>query len=303
MTARSNPGGIVMKFSASKALSESFAIFTGRFTAMLPIAVIFTLVPVAIFTFVIGTKFAGLSQNPGDPRAALQTILAMAGSFALVFIAYELVRAAGMCALCIAAATRQSVSLGEAIGEGFRAMLPLIGVYLVLLVGYIALGAVLMLTVGLSMMRAFTAAAAGGQAPGAGSVGMMILVIAVILIALFYVMVKLALIIPVIAVDKERGPFAAIRRSWTLTRGASFKIFLLFLLTGFAAALISGVLNAFSGGMQLTAPNPTGSALWSQIAVSAITGTVFGMYFISLIVAIHAQLAGPSASAISETFE
>lgn len=289
-----------MKFSASKALSDSFAILTSRFAAMVPIAVIFTLVPLAIFMFFIGSTFSGLSQNQGDPRAALQTILAMAGSSALIFIAYILVRTAGMCAMCITAASRQNMSVGEAIGEGFRAMLPLIGVYLLLILGYIVVGAVLMLTVGLSFMSAFTTAGADG--PGATSVVAMVLIIPVIMIAMFYLMIKLSLIVPVIAIDKERSPVGAIKRSWVLTRGASLKIFLLFLLAAIGATVLSAVLNVVSGGMQFASPNLAGPASWSQIALSGISGTVIAMYFIALIVAIHSQLAGPSAAAVSETF-
>ena len=292
-----------MKFSASKALSESFTIFTGRFTAMAPIAVIFALVPLAVFMAFFSSSFAGLQQNQGNPAAAMQSILAIVGSFSLVFIGYMLVRTLGVCALCIAASSRQTPSLGEAIRAGLRAMLPMIGVYLLLIVGYVVVAIVFALTIGLSFMGLFTASAAGGQAPGAGSVIGVILAGTVIMVAVFYIFTKLSMIVPVIVIDQERSPVKAISRSWSLTRGASFKIFLLLLLIGFGAGIVNGVLNALSGGAVSFDPSNGAGVVWSQVAITAISGTVFAMYFISLIVAIHEQLAGPSVAAISNTFE
>lgn len=292
-----------MKFSASKALSESFTIFTGRFAAMAPIALVFTLVPLAVFMAFFSTSFAGLQQNQGNPAAAMQTILAMLGRFSLVFIIYMLVRTLGVCALCIAASSRQAPSLGEAISEGVRAMLPMIGVYLLLIVGYVVVAIVFAVTIGLSFLGLFTASAAGGQAPGAGSVLGAISVGVIVMIAALYIFTKLSMIVPVIVVDQERSPVKAISRSWSLTRGASFKIFLLLLLLGFGAAIINGILNALGGGGMGVAPNSGATVVWTQVAIAAISGTVFAMYFISLIVAIHEQLAGPSVAAISETFE
>ena len=292
-----------MKFSASKALSESFTIFTGRFAAMAPIALVFALVPLAVFMAFFSTSFAGLQQNQGNPAAALQTILAMLGSFSLVFIIYMLVRTLGICALCIAASSRQAVSFGEMISAGLRAMLPMIGVYLLLIVGYVVVAIVLALTVGLSFMGLFGATAAGGQAPGAGTVIGVILIVTIVMVAVLYIFTKLSMIVPVIVIDQERSPVKAISRSWSLTRGASFKIFLLLLLLGFGAAIINGILNALSGGAAVFSPNGGTTVVWTQVAIAAISGTVFGMYFISLIVAIHEQLAGPSVAAISNTFE
>ena len=292
-----------MKFSASKALSESFSIFTGRFAAMAPVALVFALVPLAVFMAFFSTSFAGLQQNQGNPAAALQTILTMLGSFSLVFIIYMLVRTLGVCALCIAASSRKAVSFGEAISAGLRAMLPMIGVYLLLIVGYVVVAIVLTLTVGLSFLGLFGATAAGGQAPGAGTVIGVILIVTIVMVAVLYIFTKLSMIVPVIVIDQERSPVRAIGRSWSLTRGASFKIFLLLLLLGFGAAIINGILNALSGGAAVFSPNSGTTVVWTQVAIAAISGTVFAMYFVALIVAIHEQLAGPSVAAISDTFE
>lgn len=296
-----------MKFSASKALSDSFTIFTGRFAAMAPIALIFALVPLVIFMAFFSNGFAGLQQSQAGPAAALQGILATLGSFSLVFIGYMLVRTLGICALCIAAAARQPLSLGETISEGLRAMLPMIGVYLLLIVGYVVVIVVFAVTIGLSFVGIFGAAAASAQAPGIGTVIGAILAVTAVMTAMFYIFTKLSMIIPVIVVDQERSPVKAISRSWSLTRGASFKIFLLLLLVGLGAAIISGTFNVLSGGAAAFTASSTGTVTgdvnWLQVAISALLSSMFGMYFIALIVAIHDQLAGPSVAAISNTFE
>ncbi len=291
-----------MKFSASKALSESFAIFSGRFMSMLPIAVLFTLVPLVLFMTVFGGTFAAFSQNQGNPAAAMQAMAAMFGSFAVAGIVYGLIRVAGTCALCVSAAAREPMPFGEAVREGLGVTLPLVGVYLLLMVGYIAVGVVMMLTVGASFMGMFGSAAAR-TAPSAGSIGTIIFVIFLLVIAVFYLMVKLSMTTPVVAVDKERSPPRAIARSWALTKGASFKIFLLFVLTGIGAGIVNAVLGAIGGGLGALGASEPGTISWPEVALSGLTGTLFAMYFIALIVAIHEQLAGPSAAAIGETFE
>lgn len=293
-----------MKFSASKALTDSFSIFGGRFVSMLPIAILFTAIPLILFMATFGGVLAGFSQNQGNPAAAMQTFLAMFGTFALAGIVYALVRIAGICALCVSAAAREPITVGEAVSEGLRVTLPMVGVYLVLMVAYFAVAAVLMLTMGASFIGMMGSGYASGQgAPGAGSIGTMILVICLVLIGLVYLMTKLSMVVPVVAVDKERSPFAAISRSWGLTRGATLKIFLLFLLTGFGAAIIGGVLGGVIGGASVAAAGASAASSWPQLAVSALTGTLFSIYFIALIVAIHGQLAGPSVAAIGETFD
>ena len=298
-----------MKFSASKALSDSFTIFTGRFAAMAPIALIFALVPLVIFMAFFSNGFAGLQQSQAGPAAALQGILATLGSFSLVFIGYMLVRTLGVCALCIAAAARQplSLSLSETISEGLRAMLPMIGVYLLLIAGYVVVVIVFAVTIGLSFVGIFGGAAGSARAPGIGTAIGAILAVTAVMTAMFYIFTKLSMIIPVIVVDQERSPVKANSRSWSLTRGASFKIFLLLLLIGFGAAIISGAFNVLSGGAAAFTANSTGTVTgdvnWLQVAISALLSSIFGMYFIALIVAIHDQLAGPSVAAISNTFE
>ena len=48
--------------------------------------------------------------------------------------------------------------------------------------------------------------------------------------SLIYVLVKLSLSLPVIAIDKVHNPFTALARSWRLTKGNSFRLFLFYLL-------------------------------------------------------------------------
>lgn len=287
-----------MKFSASKALSDSFSIFTGKFGPMAAIAAIFYLIPVLVFLYFFAGSFAGFSQMGKDPKAMLAFLGSIAGKLALVYIVYLLIRTVGICAMTIAAGERKALSVADAIREAAGVLLPMLGVYLVLLIGYLVFGLVLALTVGLSFAGMFS----GSTAPGAGAGISAVLLVLALCFAMFYLFAKLSMILPVVAIDKVRSPFAAISRSWQITKGSAFKIFLLFVLFAFAAGIINLVIGQLTGGSGMMMTDLSGSAYLIQLIVSAVLSTLISIYVVALIVAIHGQLAGPSATAISETF-
>lgn len=287
-----------MKFSASKALSESFEILTGRFGPMVVVAAIFTFVPAVIFMgFVVSTlpSMAGLGQNPG---AILGLFGEIFGKMILFFLIYLLIRTVGTLAMCIAAGDRRNMSVGDIVGEAVRGLLPMLGIYALLLVAYLVIALLIAATVGMSM----GAALSGRDAPGAG-MGLSLVVMFFGLFGLIcWLWAKLSMVLPVIALDGERNPINALSRSWALTRGAAFKIFLLFLLALIGAMVVNWVIGLASGGMAADPTALDGPGFWINLLISMAVGTVIGMYFIALIVAIHHQLAGPSTAEVSDTF-
>lgn len=289
-----------MKFSASKALSESFEILTGRFGPMVVISAIFTFVPAVIFMGYMTSVIPGFGDpNPQDPMAAFSMIGQFLGQMAIVFIVYLLIRTVGTLALTLAAGGRPGITIGDAIGEGVRSMLPLLGVYMLLLVGYLVIAMVVALTVGLSVGGALS----GRDAPGVG-MGLTMLVMFLGLFALIiWLAAKLSLILPVIAIDKERNPINAISRSWSLTRGATLKIVLLYLLGAIAAFVISFIAGLAIGGLAAADPASIGGpGFWISMSINMAISALIGMFFIALIVAIHRQLAGPSTADVTDTF-
>jgi hypothetical protein len=141
-----------MTFSASKALHESFEVLSGRFRPIGLIAVIFSLLPVAIFMGFFSNSFSGMARSQTNPTAMITQMGSMIGQLALIYIVYLLIKTVGACAMCIAASDRLNLSLGATIAEAVRVLLPILGVYALVIVGYMVIGGALALTVGLSFL-------------------------------------------------------------------------------------------------------------------------------------------------------
>src|SRR5690606_10323466 len=116
-----------------------------------------------------------------------------------------------------------------------------------------------------------------------------------------YAMVKLSLGLAVIAIDRVSNPIAAISRSWQLTKGNSFRLFLFYLLLVIVYFVISLVASMIVGALVLALG--TSVALTVNGVLSGILGAILTVVFVAVIAAIHRQLSGPSAEAVSATFE
>ena len=140
-----------------------------------------------------------------------------------------------------------------------------------------------------------------GLVAAAGSLTTTVLVGLVLVVVGIYMFIKFSLLAPVVAIDGELNPFAALARSWRLTKGNSFRIaaflVLLFVTIGIIAALVSGIL-----GLVLAAFGSSIAAIGNGI-VSAAVNTLVGVIFLVVIAAIHRQLAGQSPEGLAATFE
>ncbi len=120
-------------------------------------------------------------------------------------------------------------------------------------------------------------------------------------LVVLYIFVKFALVAPVIAIEDQLNPIAALRRSWTLTKGNSFRLAAFFLLLilaiGIVALLVTSIL-----GLVLAAFGDTVSNVGNGI-VSGLSNAIVGALLLAVLAGVHRQLAGPSDEAVSETFE
>ena len=116
-----------------------------------------------------------------------------------------------------------------------------------------------------------------------------------------YVLIKLSLVAPVIAIEGERNPFTAVGRSWQLTKGNSLRIFafiaLLVVVVGIISVLVSGVL-----GLVLAALGDTVATIGGGL-VSALVNAVLTVVFLVVTVAIYRQMVGATPERTAEIFD
>lgn len=116
-----------------------------------------------------------------------------------------------------------------------------------------------------------------------------------------YLFVKFSLLAPVVAIEGVRNPITALRRSWQLTKGNSFRIFIFVLLLVIAIGIVSVLVTLVLG--LVFALFDQGIADIGNAVVAAIVNTVLGVVFVLVLAAVHQQLAGPSGDQLAATFE
>lgn len=285
-----------MKFSMTTAWNEAMAMFNANREVLLVVAGIFFLLPGLVTTVAFADEQAqamamfqqmmtgNITDLPEQPQfgAGLAIMSTVAGIL-------QLIGTMSMLAL-LRDSGRPTVS--DAIRVALRSLPTLLGALVLFFLGYMLVAVVAALLTGGAGM------AGGGAAAGVGAI-----VILVVLVALVYVMTKLSLTLPVIAIDRVYNPIKAFAQSWRLTKGNSLRIFAFYLLLAIVYVVISllvlGILMSLLG--MIVGTGPVGVFILGL--VSGVIGAIVSAIFVSILAAIHRQLSGPSQQAIGEVFE
>jgi hypothetical protein len=151
----------------------------------------------------------------------------------------------------------------------------------------------------LSLLFAAVGMAAGSAgAMGIGSVIMML----VMLVCFLLVAAKLSMVLPVVAIDAVRNPITALTRAWQLSNGNTWRLVLLFFLVVVAMGVLFAVLFMATIGIPGPGSVPSPGGVIGFGIGALIFGLTVGLYFYTLLAAIHEQLSGPDASGIADTF-
>lgn len=180
---------------------------------------------------------------------------------------------------------RTRPTVGEAMRRGARAILPLLGAQLLL--GLAAGGMMLLIL------------AIGGAS---GNALLSALLVVAFGIGLVFVMVRFALISPVIVAEGQRSPVQALRRSWALTGGSMWHLIAFFVLLVIVMLLLYLLI---AKGIGLVVALITSGAVTRTIndLVAACLQAVLSVYSVAVLAATHRQLAGPSTATLAERFE
>ncbi len=219
------------------------------------------------------------------------------GFLAMIFVfylAYILIYMAQSLAMAQYASPLVQAEIGAAFGIGFRKSPTMLGVVILLLLLYFVV----------AMIMTLIAAALGAVADVLGVVFALAMIPAAI-----YVMCRLSVLLPVVAVDGVGNPITAISRSWRLTSGNVLAIFLALLVFIIAAVVVFGaILVAFTGSVQglessfaAGAASGAGSVL-AMVAIFVAVGLLFAAAGAALMSAIHSKLSDMGTEVLAETF-
>ena len=253
------------------------AIATNR-EVLLALAGVFLLLP--------GLAIALFAPQPPqlDPALAMAAKVAALQAWYLAMLPWAipatLLETAGLLAILTLITDRRRPTVRDAIGAGFLRVLTYVGAQMIVGMGIGIAGSLL---AGLSL----------GLAGLSGSRALIGVVVVALVGALGWVLVRLVLLAPVIAIEQVGNPLRALARSWRLTRGNGLRLFGLLALLGVVALIVMmagvGVIGSLAA-MALGAED--GKTVGS--VVEAVLTAAFWVYFAALLAALHAQLAGPA---------
>lgn len=175
-------------------------------------------------------------------------------------------------------------TVGEALATGTKSVPSYLAAQLLTVIG-----ASLAIGIPLGVLSAF-----GGPA-----VGVLAALLALVLIV--YVMIKLSLIGPVIAIEGQLNPLAAMGRSWQLTKGNSLRIFAFIALLLLVIAVILGLVSAVVT-LILSAIGGSVATIGSAV-IDALVSALMAVIFLTVTVTIYRQLVGASPERVADVFE
>lgn len=281
-----------MRFDMSRAWRDATAMIAANREVMLIVAGVFFFLPNVVTSLLLPTTEATFSPEPapsqdiGQILAQFESQLQAAlppGALLAIFLS-GLAQAIGLIALLALLRDDTKPTVGEALKVGIMGLLPYIGAQLLAGLG---LGLAIVVLIGIP------------AAAGLGAIAAIFMLAAIPLFA--YVMIKISLVSPVIAIEKLMNPVAILKRSWSLTKGNSFRLLGYYVLLLIALLVISMVIGIVFG--LFSALMGTGTAF--QLINAVFSGLLSGaatMVLAGVMAAIHRQLAGPSTGSLENTF-
>jgi hypothetical protein len=276
-----------MKFDMSAAWSEAMRLIAGNRDVVLIVAGVFFFLPYVGFTMLMGDRMAGLqaSAESGntDPETAMAAMMSIYGSVWWVILLLTLLQGIGMLGLLALLKDRSRPTVGEALTIGVKSLLPYLAAQIL---------------AGLLMMILLVIPFVIGQA---GSVGIAVLVGLIAFVAVIYLFTKFSLVPPVVVVDRVFNPLTALGRSWRLTKGNSFRLWLFYFLL-IVAVIVVGMVLSIVVGLVFALAGPE-TALIGNALVAGLLNAAWATLFLAALAAAHRQLAGGTPEAVGETFE
>ena len=266
------------QLSITQAWNETAAFVKQEGRLLFPLAFMLVAFPVAVME-----AFTPAPAAPGEMPSA--------GAWLLLFPLAMIAGMIGNLAIsCLA--LRPGTSVGEAIGQGARSFLSLLGAALLLMIA----GMLAFLVIAMVMVAATPGAIADAQsgvASGAVATATVLTMLALLPLLLFFG-ARLMLMTP-IAVAEKAGPLKLIGRSWSLTRGHVWKLIGFLILIGILVMVVGAAVQAVAGllfALVAGPPEPGSTSSLLVILVMAGVNTVVTAYLTSLVARIYAQLSG-----------
>jgi len=211
------------------------------------------------------------AQASGNLDAMMGAINDLYASYWWVYLILAIVQGIGLLAMLALVRRRANPTVGQALSTGVKSVPTYIAAQLL----QTALFAIVAgLLIGVGAVTGLPALAVLGG------------VIAFVVVC--YIVTKLSLAAPVIAIDGELNPIRALQRSWALTRGNSIRLFFFYLLLLAAFVVLSIVISLVLGLAFAIAGEQ--AALLGEAVISGLLNAIMIVVIVCVLAAVHTQL-------------
>lgn len=262
-----------MKFDMGAAWNAATSLIGRNRDVIVVVAGAFFFLPYLAATLLMPQAMAPQPANPEDMQALMDAAMQTYADYWWAMLIIFVLQGIGTLALLVLLTDRSRPTLGDALKRGTTAF-P--SYFATNILAALAVVSIVALPFGLM-------AAASGTA-------MAVLAGFVMIPLIFYLVIKFSLIMPAIAIDGILNPFAAIARSWRLTKGNSFRLFLFFVLL-FVAIVVVSVLATMVLGVVFAAFGGEIELIGNGV-VSSLVNAAFSVIFLAVLAGVHQQLAG-----------
>lgn len=275
-------------------LRQRFWLLLGMFAVFFAIQMVGSMVLGIVLAVMGMAGAAAMGTGLEDPSAITGMSIGVIIFMVLFYGAYLVLMLAQQAAMVTLASPLEDGAFGTAMGRGFKSALPFFGITVLLVLGYLAIGALVFGIAG--------AAGLGGGTAG-GLVGVVLLALFVPVIV--YLGCRMAVLIPVVAVDQVFNPIAAIRRCWAVTRGRVLGIFLATLAFAALSLLIIGLPFLLVFGAMSGAEDNPGAAIGAMLLAMLVfipMMVVYTMFATAYAAALHSEVTGGGSERLEEVF-
>lgn len=280
-----------MKFDSNRAWQEAMAAVAANRPVLVAVAGVFFLLPALLSTVFLGGAQTQVLEALGRPDEVERVFMENAGLFLGFGIGGTLVQAVGYLAVTALLSDRARPTVGQAIAIALRALPTLLAVVVLTLLALTLLSALLGLVIG------------GVAALLTGAAGATVATTIALLAVMFYLSVRLSMVVPVIVNERIGNPLAAMARAWRLTRHNAGRLLGFFVLLTIAYVVVAFMASlVLIGPVALLAGPGRALGLFTGVVSGAISA-VSSVIVAAVLAFAHRQLAGPSAEAITRTFE
>ncbi len=266
-----------MKLDLSAAWDGAIKLIAANREVLLVLVGAFIFVPnLAVALFIPELDPFGSNAGETDPEAMIAAVQAAYAEYWWVVLIVSLIQFVGVIAILSVLGDSSRPTVGSAIQSA-------LGLVLTFLIANILIGII----IGLILSVVVAIGALAGTAIGI-LLGLLFVPVAL------YLLVKFSLSSPVIAVEKEKNPVAALRRSWRLTKGNSLRLFFFYFLLMVAFVVLSMVLSLVFG--LVFALLGESGALIGTAVFSGLLNALFALAAYAVLVSVHGQLTQGSAA-------